>query len=204
MIFVTGCARSGTSLITQLLAAHGCWLGKENRVNRLFENIDVREKVLKRYLRRIGADPLGQVVLPDTNHLPMPENLRQKVMDCIKGHEPWGYKDAKLTLVWPIFAHAFPEAQWILVRRDKKKIAESCMRTDFMRGFNGKDAWERWVEAHEHRFDGMRENLNVHEVWTDDIVENPDVFFDVTDFCGLRFNPQTTKDIINRDAWHPV
>ena len=30
----------------------------------------------------------------------------------------WYYKGAKMCLIWPIWHKAFPEAEWIIVRRD--------------------------------------------------------------------------------------
>jgi len=42
-------------------------------------------------------------------------------------------KDVKLVHFWPVIAEAFPEAKWVIVWRDPKKIAASCMRTHFMK-----------------------------------------------------------------------
>ena len=143
MIFVTGCARSGTSLTASILKNLGCNTGK---LNDLYENTGIREKVLKPYLRSVGADPLGQKPLPDTDNLPAMPDLRKMVQQHIPNLEPWMYKDAKLTLVWPVWAREFPEAKWVLVRRDKAEIAKSCLRTSFMRAYEGQLGWERWVE----------------------------------------------------------
>jgi hypothetical protein len=190
-------------LTTQILQAHGCYLGKANRVNILYENVSIRENILKPYLIGVGADPLGQDKLPDTNNLPSVKGLRDRIFQEFElGEAPFAYKDAKLTLVWPIFHHAFPEAKWVLVRRDKDKIVDSCVRALFMRKRNTRKGWERWVEEHEERFERMREELDLIEVWTDSVVSNPQEFARVTDFCKLKFRPDATNAAIKPPVWH--
>jgi len=204
MIFITGAARSGTSLTTQILQAHGCYLGRKNEVNSLYENIGVRQKVLKPYLSSVGADPRGQSVLPDTNNLRRDRDIKDRVESFFKdGPEPWAYKDAKLTLVWPVWADAFPEAKWVIVRRKSEKIVDSCIRTNFMRHHgDNKEGWLDWVKEHETRFDDMKANLNYVEVWTDEYIQNSDAFAPVTMFLGLKFNAQTVKSNIKMNMWH--
>jgi hypothetical protein len=202
MIFVTGCARSGTSLITSILQAHGCNLGLPNRINSLFENVGVRQNVLKPYLSSIGADPLGQRKLPNTNELEPVAGLREKVLHYIVGNEPRAYKDAKLTLIWPVIDHAFPEAKWVLVRRNGERIVESCIRTDFMRSSDDPAYWAKWVAEHEARFEDMRRKLYLIEVWPDAMIDEPNAFKSVTDFLGLEFNRKAVEACINRKAWH--
>ena len=199
MIFITGCARSGTSLIAQILQAHGFKLG---RVNRLYENMDVREDVLKPYLRRIGADPMGQTTLPDTDNLPYQNGLRHEVERKLSCPEPWAYKDAKLTLVWPVWVEAFPEAKWILVRRDAEKIAESCVRTTFMRAYSHEQGWLGWVAEHERRFERMRDVLDLIEVWPRDVVSDARAFAPVCAHVGVDFDLDETEACIDRSRWH--
>lgn len=202
MIFVTGVARSGTSLVTQILQVHGCWLGKPNRINRLYENVDHRERVLKPYLRSIGVDPLGQKTLPEIHDLAPHPGLRKSIQRFFDTSALIATKDAKLSLVFPVWHEAFPEAKWVLVRRDREKIAESCLRTDFMRAYDGKSGWLRWVEAHEQRFEGMKRDLDLVEIWTDELVADPEAFRPVAEHCGLPFDPEATGKAINPDVWH--
>lgn len=198
MIFVTGCARSGTSLITEILKGHGVALGE---VNSLSENMAVREGVLKPYLRAIGADPLGQSPLPDAME-PCPA-LRASVEAAIGPLvEPWAYKDAKLALVWPVWADAFPQAKWVLVRRDAEKIAASCVRTPFMRAFTGSAGWLNWVARQEARFDEMRTHLDLIEVWTDEVIADPKAFAPVCRFLDLEFDVNRVENCIDRTRWH--
>ena len=211
MLFVTGCARSGTSLIAKLLQAHGANLGQPNRVNVLYENVGIRQNVLKPYLSSIGADPIGQSIpLPDTSRLPKLEHLREKVLNYIEGNEPRAYKDAKLCHVFPLFAAAFPEAKWIIVRRDKECIVDSCLRERTSEGFgrfmkrsSDPAYWRKWVEAHEARFGDMLKALpNIVQVWPDVIIKDPSAFAALAAFCGLDFNLKTTEAAIIRKLWN--
>lgn len=199
MIFITGAARSGTSLTTKILAAHGLNLGEP--VNPLYENTGIRQQIIKPYLTSIGADPLGQNPLPDTDNLPTLPDFRERVAKFIES-EPWGYKCAKATLIWPVFQEAFPEAKWVIVRRDKHKIAESCVRTNFMRAYKTQAEWEGWVEEHERRFENMRQALDVIETWPDRYIEDPASFVPVAEHCGFAFNEAAVRNSIDRSKWH--
>lgn len=200
MIFVTGCARSGTSLTTKILKEHGCNLGRN--VNTLYENTDIRERILKPYLRSLGCDPRGQTRLPPMENIPSITGLREKVLTFLGEKEPRAYKDAKLTLVWQAFAEAFPEAKWVIVRRDRGKIADSCIRTEFMTGRRTRDDWLAWALNHEHRFERMRAALNAIETWPDETIAAPDSFAPVAEHCGLTYSRQATLDCIDRKLWH--
>jgi hypothetical protein len=186
------------------MQAHGCYLGVPERVNSLFENVQIRENVLKPYLIYCNADPLGQSVLPDTDRLPPYHGNLMRDVTAYLPRVPWAYKDAKLTLVWPIFNLAFPHAQWIIVRRDRDKIVESCMRTDFMRRRATVRKWEQWVDEHERRFDRMRQELKTVEVWTDHIIRDPLCFEPIAHACGLPFNAERVIKLIDHKRWHPA
>jgi hypothetical protein len=142
------------------------------------------------------------VVLPDTDHLPLSPGLRDRVLKLIGGNEPRAYKDAKLTLVWPVWHDAFPEATWVLVRRDKERIVDSCLRTAFMWSYSERLGWRQWVEAHERRFARMRKHLHLVEVWTDTVVDDPGAFFPVAEICGLPMNLEAVEAAVGRKQWH--
>lgn len=198
MIFITGCARSGTSLTAKILQRLGCSLGP---VNSLYENLSVREGILKPYLRSIGADPLGQKTLPDTTRLISIADLKCRIENEIPGPEPRAYKDAKLVLVWPIFHAAFPDAVWVIVRRDAEAIADSCMRTNFMRAYQTKEQWLGWVHEYETRMEIMRRMLNVVETWPDKYIKDPAKFKNVASKCGLEFSEEIVANCIDNRAW---
>lgn len=204
MIFVTGCARSGTSLTTKILEAHGVDIGRGRAsVNSLYENTDIREKVVKPYLREIGVDPLGQNPLPDEKNLPPAPYWRGQILNGMCGpKEPWAYKCAKLVLIWPLWEAHFPGAKYIIVRRDKEKIIDSCMRAGFMRNHKNREGWGIWVDEHLRRMEDMKNTLGCIEIWPDRYISDPWEFKPVADFCGLEFNPKAVADSVDRGNWH--
>lgn len=197
-LLITGCARSGTSLTTQLLQAHGLETG---RTNSLFENTDVRERILKPMLESVGGDRLGQHPLPPRDAHPDAHGLSGHVQAVLG--DQWAYKDAKLCLVWRAWAEAFPDAKWLIVRRKANDIAASCLRTGFMRAYSTAEGWLGWVDEHLQRFEDMRTALDVREVWPAQwIAGDLDSLRELTEWLGLDFDPTAARKIINPKAWN--
>ena len=191
-ILITGCARSGTSMVAGAINICGAFGGVMSGPNRnnakgMFENARIRNTLTKPYLRDIGADQLGQYPLPDVTRLPIPSNWRQRVETVMKeeGYKdgPWMYKGAKMCLTWPVWHYAFPDAKWIIVRRKTSDIINSCVKTNFMRAFSStnfrmavgaeteEDGWRWWIHQHEQRFIEMiQAGLNVKVVWPERMV----------------------------------
>jgi len=157
----------------------------------------------------MGADKMGQKPLPDVqNLLPFPE-LRGEVEQTMRceGYSdgPWYYKGAKMCLVWPTWHEAFPRARWIVVRRNPEDIADSCMRTPFMRKYNTIEGWLGWVKEHEKRFSEMiqMQEMDVTEIQTEDIVRGDfsviKNFVDTTD--GLRWSEHFVNQFVDPKLW---
>jgi hypothetical protein len=192
-ILITGAARSGTSIIAGVIHMCGVFGGDlygPQRANKkgMFENVDVRQKLIKPYLQQIGADPRGQYPLPDTYTMPVYNNwsVRTRQLFVNQGYEdgPWFIKSPKLALMWPVWNNAFPNAKWIIVRRRSADIANSCLKTGFMTAFARKDnqiavgaedecdGWIWWVRQHQKRFVEMiNEGVNVKVVWPERMVD---------------------------------
>lgn len=192
-ILITGCARSGTSLVAGIINLCGAFGGQmsgpnHNNAKGMFENAYIRNQIVKPYLYKIGADKLGQYPLPDPEKIPIPSDWKYAIEEVMKnqGYEdgPWMYKGAKSCLMWPVWHAAFPEAKWIIVRRKSTDIINSCMRTGFMRAFNNQqnqrevgakspeEGWLWWVHQHEARFAEMIvAGLDVLQVWPERMVE---------------------------------
>ena len=94
---------------------------------------------------RLGQYPIPQEPIRNMNPYLVYHYLKTILADadCVK--------DVKALHFWPILAEAFPQATWVVVWRDPKKIAASCMRTKFMKHFDSPDAWEAWAETHHTR-----------------------------------------------------
>jgi len=155
----------------------------------MFENKEIVRNLVKPFLKEMGFDPMGQNPLPDIVvfhkakeepllvHKEKPYTLgqlaeawRKEIFSIITkqgyGGGSWFYKGAKICLFWPLWAEAFPEAQWIIVRRHPEDIVRSCFKTAFMRGYRSRSGWLRWVAEHEKRFEEMADaKLKIYEVW---------------------------------------
>jgi len=179
-IIITGAARSGTSMTAGLINICGAFGGDmfgPNEFNQkgMFENREIRQDIVKPYLKKIGVDPLGQRPLPNNRQIfevsPRQIEVWKKLIteSMIKqGYKdgPWFYKGAKCCLVWYLWHMAFPAAKWIVVRRNDRDIAKSCLKTRFMRAYKDEQGWMDWVQEHKKRFNEMKiVGLNIFEFW---------------------------------------
>lgn len=213
-ILITGMPRSGTSLIANMLGACGAFLGRTvgpapENPRGFFENAAIREGIVKAQLVALRADPLGVQVLPepeDTLALePFAETLAEALTREGWSGGPWAYKDAKLTLLWPLWRREFPNARWVVVRRKKGEVVRSCLQTNFMRQHSSNSAF--WMEFHDAYFRRMVA-LAESGAWHREV--EPQKIFDgdwsefealVADL-GLAFNKEACEACIQRSAWH--
>lgn len=216
-IIVTGCARSGTSLVAGILHHCGAWIGKctgPTRHNKKgqFENEEIRDQLTKPFLKSIGADPMGQDPLPDLGCRMLQHRWSSDVSYAIlnQGYgrdRPWMFKGAKACLIWPVWHMAFPKARWVLVRRADERIVDSCMRTSFMRKRRTPEAWQEWVNHHKRCFESMKEaGLNLVEIWSDVLVRT--IRHDVripkmlVENLGLIWNEEKVMEFVDPKLWH--
>lgn len=222
-ILITGCARSGTSMVAgaiHLCGAFGGVMVGPNRNNEkgMFENYRIREQVTKPYLRAMGADPLGQWPLPDPDRLVIPTDWRRQVEQVFReeGYKcgPWMYKGAKMVLFWPVWHYAFPSARWVIVRRRSGDIADSCLHTGFMRAFRDRriqqavgaaterDGWLWWVRHHIRRFVSMiEEGLNCFQIWPERMVEGDyGQLYQLMEWLGLEWN-SSVLEFVDPKLW---
>jgi hypothetical protein len=222
-ILITGCARSGTSMVTGIIDLCGAFGGRmfgPNRNNEkgMFENRAIRETIVKPYFRQINVDPLGQYPLPDIERLSIPLEWRKRVENIMlaEGYKdgPWFYKGAKMCLHWPVWDYAFPNAKWVIVRRRTGDIVNSCLKTGFMRAFensaiqrsvkvnNERDGWIWWVHQHEQRFVEMiQAGLNCKIVWPERMVDGDySQMKEMLEWLGLKWNSKI-PDFIEPKLW---
>jgi len=192
-ILITGCARSGTSMTAGIINQAGAWGGdmypaqKENKKG-MFENITFRDRLVKPFIKSIGADPMAQNPLPDIDSCKLVseqavDNWRQIVLHEIRhqGYKsgPWFYKDPKMCIIWPVWARAFPNARWIIVRRASGDIVRSCLKTRFMRAYADEIGWLKWVDHHKECFLQMSHaGLNIQYAWPQEWIDR--------DYTGIR------------------
>lgn len=212
-IFITGAARSGTSMTAGIIELCGAFGGKTSgptKYNKkgMFENAEVRNKIVKPYLKEVlHVDPMGQKPLPDVKKLsPMLQlRIRMETLMAWQGYDqgPWYYKGAKLCLIWPEWHRAFPEAKWLIVRREDRDVVRSCMLTGFMRAYKDEAGWQEWLDTHKTRFEEMKKaGLDVQEVWPTKFVEgNFEEIEQVVKNLGLEWKSKKVFDFITPSLW---
>lgn len=176
----------------------------------VFENVMLREHINKRILFDLGCDPLGVQKLPDLYKLPDIPNLSEIIEQIIraegyKENRRWLFKDAKLTLLWPIYKAAFPNAQWIIVRRNEEEIIHSCLRTFFMVQHSRDPVfWKKWADEYLFRLDKLKESeVWWREIWPHDLVRgNFSALCQIVHDLELKWNELEVARFINPGYWH--
>ena len=213
-VFVLGLPRSGTSMIAGSLSLCGAWTGSTipgvagENPHGFFEHSTIREGIIKQLLRLMGGDPAGVTKLPAINlgaSVPgLVEAFRHAITaDGYANDRPWLYKDAKLTLLWPIVANPFPRATWVIVTRDRQSIIDSCMRASFMHQHsNDIYFWEKFVDKYKHRI-GLLQNSGrrVLEVRAEEPISgNFESLQKLAGQLGLTFDMDKVTSFISPDC----
>jgi len=215
-ILVTGCPRSGTSIVAAVINHCGAFLGKTTKRSML-ENIVIKENLMNPYLTDMRVSRSGQFPLPDLSLLQIPIDWREKVLAFIteqEGDGIWMYKSNCASLIWPVWKYAFPDAKWIIVRRKTSDIINSCLKTGYMNAFsdedvrkqvsvdNEYDGWLWWVRQYEKRFTEIaNEGLDYKVIWPERLVNNNfDQIHEILDWCDLRWK-NDIPDFINPLLW---
>jgi len=217
-ILITGAARSGTSLVAGAINLCGAFGGKmykgnSNNKKGMFENARIIQTMVKPYLKNIGADPLCQYPLPTTYQIPKVWNITIEMILKSEGYEKgsWMFKDAKIAMLWRIWNFHFPDIKWVIVRRKKSDIIESCMKTGFMRAFANKtiqkkvnakneyEGWKWWVEQHEAKFKQIKETIsknNWFEIYPEKMVTGDYTeIMNLIEWLGLEWNSDVLQFI---------
>jgi len=204
-IIVTGVPRSRTSMTCGTLNALGAFGGdmrgptKYNQKG-MYENRKVVTMV-KDYLRSMNCDPNAQHPLPSMDELKSWSNARSQIQRAMTedGYTggPWFFKTVKGCHFWPVLHEAFPEAKWIIVRRDPEQIEASCHRTRFMK--KAPD-WSAWVREHERRIEELSNTVDCIEVWPNP--NEAESFVDMVDYAGLEWNGVAVKEVLDPSQWH--
>ena len=211
-ILVTGCARSGTSLIAGIIHSCGAFGGTllgpwEYNKKGQFENLYIRENMVKPYLNAIMADPRGQRPLPVAETVPVIIDWHEAFLNVMveQGYTdgPIFYKGAKMCLMWPVWHTAFPKAKWVVVRRDDKGIIASCLRAPFMTAYTDEEGWQYWVNHHKLCWDEMRDvELDIFEIWTPPLIDGDlSGAKEMIQWLGLEWDEEKVDEFVSPEIW---
>ncbi len=215
-ILVTGLPRSGTSLTAGLLSLCGAWTGTtvegtKDNIKGFFEHVGLRETVNKGLLIDLKCDPLGVRNLPPTEGLPPVPDFKEVVSNIVladgyDGKQPWLFKDAKMLLLFPYYKEHFPNATWVIVKRKREDVIDSCLRTGFMRQHTEDLAyWDAWAQEYERRIELLKESgVKYHEIWASDLFnsERREVLRKLVKKLKLKWNENKVQDFIEPKVWH--
>ena len=202
---ITGCARSRTSLVMQILQISGAFLGSVIGVTGAnpqgqLELRQIIDQVQKPWLKQHGFDPKGQYPLPPEDFDSIDPHRRQQVEKIFAEQgftERPFFKDAKACLDWVAWNYAFPDAIWIIVRRNEEGIIKSCLspKAPFMSAFNNEKGWRWWVHEHIKRFEQIKANCKyIYEIDTDKIVaEDFSEIKPLVEDLGLVWDEEKTR-----------
>ena len=214
-IFILGLPRSGTSMIAGSLGICGAWTGSTVRGSPenpkgFFEHTIIREHVTKKILAFLKCDPLGVKKLPPVDIQFEAPRLAETIQEILErdGYQhdmPWLYKDAKLTLLWPTFKRAFPNATWLVVRRDEEGFINSCLRTRFMKQHSlDHDFWKKFAEEYQVRINALKDSgANVLEISSPEVISgNFEHLKKIVSQLGLTYRENEVKEFISPTFWH--
>lgn len=161
-IILTEIPRSGAPIVAHVLRVCGAWAGTNDdwpaKIDQEGNNKRVRDVLVRPLFRGLGANTLGLDTLPDIEACKglakqIAATWREQMKSILEGQGyepfmgPWVYRGADALLAWPIWVEAFPNARWVMVRRDNKSIAEACERTGYMKSIRDADSFDAWVKG---------------------------------------------------------
>ena len=213
-VLVTGLPRSGTSMVAGCFKELGAWLGDTvpggvGNPKGFFENQRLREQLIKPLLQQLGCDPLGVKSLPDFQSVPTVNGLDRVFFQLLKqdgygGDQPWLYKDAKMTLLWPLIAQVFPYARWVIVKRPAEDVISSCLRTHFMAHHSQNTLfWRDFVTQYQTRLDLLKQSeFQVYEIAADNLISgNSDEILTLARNLGLAVDAEAIRQFVVPGFW---
>ena len=205
-ILITGCPRSGASMIAGIIKLCKARMGRLNGMN---ENIDARLQQ-DMLMRRLRVDVKGQYPLPVVSRLKpvlgFANNIHNAVTGGLSGE--WAFKDSRILLTWSIWNKAFPKAKWIIVRRRKDDILKSCKQTAYMKAFKypktlqalnlqtEEEGWHWMISQYEKRIEEVKMKANMMAVvYPEKMVEDDysEIRSIVEDWLKLEWNDEVVN-----------
>lgn len=172
-IVIVGHNRTGTSLIGHLLSELGVWhgahiAGHASNPKGFYENLCIRQEIINKILDYIGCDKNLYDHWPQKNQYNVPA-IDMALCDALarEGYRGgiWFYKDCRLSVFWPLWLTAFPNAKWIIANRPREDVVNSCVKAQTMQKGRTAEFWGRRVDFFEKHLNALRHS----GLWTYDI-----------------------------------
>lgn len=226
-IIVLGMHRSGTTMLGECLSQLGIFLGKECEVHGE-----------SKFIMKCNEDVLyySHSVWDDTRNLPFlyehpsrvqkfTEKLKKQVssdafIDSYIGLEnitkfyehkiPWGWKEPRTTVLWPLWQDVFPKSKFIFLYRNGVDVAESLRKREpsqvdivnklypSLRCMELQRAFKVWEEYNELYYSLREQNpsTEVLEICYENLLENPIQEFEkIMNFLGLNIESELIKKV---------
>ena len=205
-IFICGSQRSGTSMTAAVFHANGAFGGRMRSTFNLdrcpFESMVVSD-LLNKQCSHIGIDPSVHGQLPkevvDFNLSWLTGWLTREFSYQGLKEQVWFVKNSKLLFFWRMWNNAFPNARWILVRRDPKEVATACVRTYTMTGRTQYEEWLEWAEWYGRQMDEVKSVVGrSFEVWPEKMFKRD--FKEIrtaVESCGLEWNQLVVDQLLD-------
>lgn len=221
-IFVVGLPFGGGTRTAQLVKNMGVWTGRTHEGRRgassdFLENKLIRERLVKQTLKQMDCDPDGLETLPNPKtriNLVFPTkegniDLKEKLHRMVKSQEydssqRWMYNDARLALLWRSFLSDFANADWVIVRQQRRAYVKSCLENP--RTLEISESRLFWTHIHKmysRRFDLLAARAeHVHEIDLKNISEgNLSELQALSTKIGIQFRPKRQGQKVEQKRW---
>lgn len=218
-IIIAGMYRGGTSLTTAAFALSGAWTGFTMEGNKFnpkgyFEN-EAFKSVIHLMLEISGyndSDDLPPENLPALRPVSRLHHIIETLM-LSEGYTggPWVIKNPKVPFLWQYFDQIYPDAKWVIVRRNLDKVAESMGRVNVLSvppisGSMSPERLRRVADIYNMRLDRIVRSLpkeRYREINSEDVVlESFSTLRETVEWAGLEFNEQAVSDFIEPSYFH--
>lgn len=206
-VLITGAPFSGITKVAGLFYKHGLWLGKSDEYWDIseprfqYENPVLRSQVNQKILGLIDADPFRVDKIPELSGLPTTGSLKSAIKGMVRkqgydGSHLWGFKDFRMSLLWPLWQKEFPDARWVIVKRPRSNTIRTCLNMQGTRKISlHEHYWYNWCEIYDERLQALRTAVS-HSFEIDaNALEYGEIeqIQGLMDLLGLDFDLKITK-----------
>jgi len=218
-VIIAGAYRGGTSLTTAAFALSGAWTGRTMPGNQFnpkgyFENESLKS-VLHLMLSISGyndSDDLPPENLPAFRGTDRLHHILETLM-LAEGYAggPWVIKNPKVPFFWRYFDMIYPQAKWVIVRRNPEAIVKSMTRVNVltvpMKDMPPtREKLERVVNGYNFRLDAIKKAMpadRFRELHSEKIAARD--FSDLREavrWAGLAFDEKAVAEFVEPEYFH--